>query len=191
VVFDNCVHMKVAYVRSSTDAGSREYQLDAIGSVDRVFEDVISGVKEQRPGLEELLNFVREGDTVVVHSISRLGRSLKIVLQIVEQFNQKGVQLVSVKEGFDASTPVGRMTMNILCSVAELEREQIIDKLQSARRCSKVRQGRKPVIHTKREAIETMLNSGTMSHQQIMKSVGISRGSFYKLIREIETGAVV
>jgi DNA invertase Pin-like site-specific DNA recombinase len=177
--------MKVAYVRSSTDAGSRDYQLDAIGSVDRVFEDVISGVKEQRPGLDELLNFVREGDTVVIHSISRLGRSLKIVLQIVEELNRKGVQLVSVKEGFDASTPVGRMTMNILCSVAEMEREQIIDKLQSGRRCSKVKQGRKSTIHTKREAIETMIKSGTMSHQQIMKSVGISRGSFYKLLKEI------
>jgi DNA invertase Pin-like site-specific DNA recombinase len=178
--------MKVGYVRSSSEAGSRDYQIDAIGSVDRVFEDVISGVKENRPGLTELLNFVREGDTVVVHSISRLGRSLKVVLQIVDQLNQKGVKLVSVKENFDTATPVGRLTMNILCSVAEMEREQIVDKLQSARRCSKVKQGRKPTIHTKREAIQTMLNSGTMSHQQIMKSVGISRGSFYKLMREIE-----
>jgi DNA invertase Pin-like site-specific DNA recombinase len=177
--------MKVGYIRSSTEAGTRDYQLDAIGCVDRVFEDVISGVKENRPGLTELLNFVRDGDTVVVHSISRLGRSLKIVLQIVEQLNQKGVKLISIKEGFDASTPVGRMTMNILCSVAELEREQIIDKLQSARRLSKVKQGRKPTIHTKREAIETMIKSGTMSHQQVMKSVGISRGSFYKLLKEI------
>ncbi len=98
---------------------------------------------------------------------------------------EPSVQLVSVKESIDASTPVGRMTMNILCSVAELEREQIIDELQSARRCSKVRQGRKPTIQTKREAIQTMLNSGTMSHQQIMKSVGISRSSFYNLIKEL------
>jgi DNA invertase Pin-like site-specific DNA recombinase len=98
---------------------------------------------------------------------------------------EPSVQLVSVKEGFGPSTPVGHITMNILCSVAEMEREQIVDKLQSARRCSKVKQGRKPTIHKKREAIQTMLNSGTISHQQIMKSVGISRGSFYKIIKEI------
>jgi DNA invertase Pin-like site-specific DNA recombinase len=177
--------MKVGYVRSSTEAGSRGYQIDAIGSVDRLFEDVISGVKEQRPGLSELLNFVRDGDTVVVHSISRLGRSLKVVLQIVDQLNQKGVKLVSVKESFDTSTPVGRLTMNILCSVAEMEREQIVDKLQSARRCSNVKQGRKPTIHTKKDAIQAMLSSGTMSHTQIMKSVGISRGSFYKLLHDL------
>ena len=177
--------MKVGYIRSSTEAGSRDYQLVAIGSVDRVFEDVISGVKENRPGLTELLNFVRDGDSVVVHSISRLGRSLKVVLQIVDQLNQKGVKLISIREKFDTETAVGRLTMNILCSVAEMEREQIVDKLQSARRCSKVKQGRKPTIHTKREAIETMIKSGTMSHQQVMKSVGISRGSFYKLLKEI------
>ncbi len=81
---------------------------------------------------------------------------------------ERSMQLASVKESIDASSPAGRLTINILSSVAELEREQIFDKLQSARRCSKVWQGRKPAIHTKREAIKTTLNSETMSHQQIM-----------------------
>ncbi len=178
--------MRVAYVRSSTEAGSRDYQLDAIGQVDRVFEDVITGTASSRPALNEMLEFVRAGDVVVVHSVSRLGRSLRVCLEIVEKLQAKGCQLISVKEGFDAGTPVGKLVMSILASVAELEREQIVEKLQSARRISTKPQGRKPTVHNKLPAIQAMIAQGKMTHTEIIKAVGVSKGSFYKLLREIE-----
>lgn len=179
--------MRIGYVRTSTEKGSQEYQLEAIGKCDRVFTDIISGIKSSRPALDELLSFARADDTVVVHSISRLGRNLRIVLEIVEKFNLRGVKLISIKEGFDASTPTGRLVMNILASVAELEREQIVERMQEGRKVSKKKQGRKPLLPSKKEAVEAMLKTGEMTHTAIMKSVGLSRASFYKLLKQIET----
>ncbi len=172
-------------MRSSTEKGSQDYQIEAIGKCDRIFTDIISGVKSSRPALDELLTFARQGDEVVVYSISRLGRNLRLVLEIVEQFNRKGVKLVSIKEGFDASNPTGRLVMNILASVAELEREQVIERMQDGRKISNKKQGRKPLLQSKKEAVVAMLKSGEMTHTAIMKSVGLSRASFYKLLKEI------
>jgi putative DNA-invertase from lambdoid prophage Rac len=121
----------IAYARVSTDDQTTESQRHAIGDrykVDRWFtDDAVSGATKakDRPGLGALLEYVREGDTVVVSAIDRLGRNTIDVLETVEHFKAKKVAVVSLREGFDISTPIGKAMLTMLAAVAELERENI------------------------------------------------------------------
>lgn len=121
----------VGYVRVSTDDQTTANQRRAIEERYKVAkwfsDDGVSGSipARQRPGLSELLKYVREGDTLVVHAIDRLGRNTVDVLNTVETLKKEGVSIVSLREGFDLSTPVGKAMLTMLAAMAELERENI------------------------------------------------------------------
>jgi putative DNA-invertase from lambdoid prophage Rac len=146
----------IAYVRVSTDDQTCENQRRGIGAryaVSRWFEDDgISGAvaASARPGLSSLLAYVREGDTVVVAAIDRLGRNTIDVLSTVEALQVKGVSVVSMREGFDLATPPGKLMLTMLAAVAELEREHLkarqLAGLERARAEGK-NLGRKKVIN--------------------------------------------
>lgn len=121
----------IAYVRVSTDDQTTENQRRAIAeryTITKWFADNgLSGSipAAQRPSMAELLSYVREGDTVVVAAIDRLGRNTIDVLTTVEVLKRKGVSVVSMREGFDLSTPIGKAMLAMLAAIAELEKENI------------------------------------------------------------------
>ncbi|MWJ28597.1 recombinase family protein [Halomonas sp. ZH2S] len=124
----------IAYVRVSTEDQSTNTQRATIlerHKVDRWFVDeATSGLikAQDRKGLGELLNYVREGDTVIVYAIDRLGRNTVDVLETVEKLNSKGVAVLSLREGFDMSTPMGKAMLTMLSAMAELERSNIKER---------------------------------------------------------------
>jgi DNA invertase Pin-like site-specific DNA recombinase len=131
----------LGYARVSTDHQSLDQQHDALtaASVDRIFTDKISGTREDRPGLAALLDYAREGDTVVVVALDRLGRSLAGIVRTIETLTERAIMLRSLREGIDYSTPVGRMVAGIFASLAEYERELIHERAAVARQAARAR----------------------------------------------------
>ena len=117
--------VRLGYTRVSTIAQTLDQQnaaLEAAG-VRKTFSDVMSGARDDRPGLAALMEYVRAGDTVVVWKLDRLGRNMLHILQTVKELTDRGVTLVSITDGIDSSTPAGRMMIGVLGSLAEYERE--------------------------------------------------------------------
>ena len=122
--------MKIGYIRVSTveQNTARQEVLMAELGVDMVFIDRASGKNAQRPELARMLEFVRQGDTVVVEAISRFARNTRDLLELVEQLTVKGVEFVSRKEAIDTTTPSGKFMLTIFGAVAELERAYILER---------------------------------------------------------------
>ena len=116
---------RIGYARVSSSTQNLDRQEDAFQALnlDRVFCDKASGRDAARPGLQEMLGYIRSGDTLVVESISRIARSTKDLLAIVEKLDAKGVGFVSLKESIDTSTPQGTFVMTVFAALAQLERE--------------------------------------------------------------------
>ena len=119
--------MKVAYVRVSTAEQNEARQLEALEKfgIDKWYTEKVSGKNTNRPKLQEMLDFVREGDTVYIHDFSRLARSTKDLLDIVELLNAKKVNLVSNKENLDSSTPTGKLMLTMIGAINEFERQNL------------------------------------------------------------------
>ena len=122
--------MNIAYVRVSTVEQNEARQLEGLKKYDinKWFTEKISGKDTNRPELKNLLDFVREGDTVYVHDFSRLARSTKDLLNIVDQLNRKKVHLVSNKENLDSSTPTGKLMLTMIAAINEFERTNLLER---------------------------------------------------------------
>ena len=122
----------IGYIRVSTKEQNTGRQhndfINAGITIDRVYEEKISGKNTERPQLRAMLQYVREGDTVYVESFSRLARSTRDLLEIVEELTSKGVQFVSLKENVDTSTPQGKFMLTVFAGLAQLERENILQR---------------------------------------------------------------
>ena len=122
--------MKLAYIRVSTVEQNEARQLEAMRSygIEKYFTEKVAAKDTNRPKLKELLEFAREGDTIHIHDFSRLARSTKDLLEIVEQLNAKGVHLISNKENIDTSTPTGKLMLTMIGAIAEFERQNMLDR---------------------------------------------------------------
>ncbi len=139
---DNMIHVRVAkekdslkgkhiaYVRVSTVEQNEERQIEALKKydIDKWFTEKVSAKNANRPELLKMLDYVREGDTVYIHDFSRLARSTKDLLDIAEQLQEKGVELVSNKENVDTSTPTGKLMLTMIGAIAEFERQNMLDR---------------------------------------------------------------
>ena len=186
--------MKVGYVRVSTveqNTARQEVLMEELG-VERVFMDKASGKTQQgREQLKKMLQFVREGDVVVVESISRIARNTKDLLQIVERLNEAGVDFVSKKEAIDTKTPSGKFTLTIFGAIAELEREYMLERqregIEIARKNGKYK-GRKPIAvnEAKFKDVYERWKSGGCKAVDAMKELGVKPSTFYRRVREYE-----
>ena len=122
--------MNVAYIRVSTVEQNEARQLEAMKDkgIEKYFTEKVSAKNTNRPELKAMLDFVREGDTIYIHDFSRLARSTKDLLEIVEYLNDKGVHLVSNKENLDTSTPTGKLLLTMIGAIAEFERENLLER---------------------------------------------------------------
>jgi DNA invertase Pin-like site-specific DNA recombinase len=146
----------VGYARVSTMDQDTALQVDALEAAgcERIFEDHASGSREDRPNLAACLDYLRDGDTLVIWKLDRLGRSLPHLLQIAGQFQDRGVQLVITTMGVDTRTPAGRLLYGILGAVAEYERTLIVERTRAGLAAARARGrvgGRKPAL-TPRQA---------------------------------------
>lgn len=122
--------MRVAYVRVSTVEQNEDRQIEALKKhdIEKWFTEKVSGKDTNRPQLQAMLEFVRQGDTVYIHDFSRLARSTKDLLAIVDTLTEKGVHLVSNKENIDSSTPTGKLMLTMIGAIAEFERQNLLER---------------------------------------------------------------
>lgn len=177
----------VGYARVSTGHQSLESQRDGLTTAGcaRIFTDQLSGVRDDRPGLGELLGYVRSGDTVVVVSLDRLGRSLSGVIRTVETLTEAGVLLRSLREGIDYSTATGRMLAGIFAALAAYERELMHERAAAARAAARARgrhTGRPPRLTPDQARQVRSLRAGGESIADLVRGFGASRVTIYRAL---------
>lgn len=180
--------MKVGYARVSTADQNLESQVDALRRVgcDYIYEEKKSGVAD-RGELEKALGYLREGDTLVVTKLDRLGRSLKKLLELIEAFKERGVHFQSLDDGIDTSTSVGNFFFQVIGAFSELERNLIVERthkgLKAAR--SRGRLGGRPKVHKedKKDIAYREVMESRKSIKEIAESLGMSRMTIYRYIK--------
>ena len=182
--------MKIGYVRASTtdQNTARQEVLMAELGVDQVYIDRISGKNTERPELKRMMSFVREGDMVIVESISRFARNTRDLLELVEQLTRKQVEFVSRKEAIDTTTPSGKFMLTIFGAVAELEREYILQRQREGIAIAKSRgiyKGRKPIERPEFKQVVTLWRRGTITAVEAMKRLDMKPSTFYRKVKEV------
>ena len=156
--------------------------------VEQIFIDRMSGKNTDRPELKRMMNFVREGDTVIVESISRFARNTQDLLSLVEQLAAKNVEFISEKEAIDTATPTGKFMLTIFGAVAELEREYILQRQKEGIAIAKsngVYKGRKPIERAEFTSIVTQWRNGKLTAVQAMKKLDMKPSTFYRRVKQI------
>lgn len=184
----------ICYIRVSTkeqNTGRQHACFTEKGiKIDKVYEEKISGKDRKRPQLQAMLDYVREGDTVYIESISRLARNTRDFLNIVDELTKKKVNLISLKEQIDTTTPQGRFVLQIFASLSELERETIKERQREGINLCLAEHrpyGRPKVIITEdfKKAYKAW-KAGNMTAVQAMAQVGMKPNTWYRRVREFE-----
>ena len=180
--------MKFGYARVSTLEQNLDLQIDALTVIGckEIITDEISGSMVERPGLNKLLEKLRNGDELIVWRLDRLGRSIRHLIELINNFHTRGIIFRSLTESIDTSTNNGRLIFNIFASLAEFERNLIRERTMaglSAARARGKKGGRKPKDKSKINAAIQLYNKRELTVEQICKAIGISRGTLYKYIK--------
>lgn len=183
--------MKVGYVRISTreqNTARQDVLMEKLG-VERVYVDKLSGKDTQRPELQKMMDFVREGDTVVVESFSRFARNLRDILELTESLEKKGVKFISQKENIDTCGAAGRLMLQIFGALAEFERETILERQAEGIAIAKA-EGR--MTGRPRKAVDTFetvyqeYREKKISASEGARRLKIARSTWYRKVREYE-----
>lgn len=184
--------MHFAYARVSTEDQNLDLQLDALKAAgcEKIFKEKLSGAKTDRPELARLLEQVREGDTVTVWKLDRLGRSMKHLVETVTSLGEKHVGFKSLKESIDTTTATGKLIFHIFAALAEFERGMLQERTNAGLRASRDRGivgGRKrgiaPEILAKGKSAVALYRAKTESVDKIAQQLGMSKPTLYKLLK--------
>lgn len=175
----------IGYARVSTEDQHLDLQLDALRErgCEKIFEEKRSGKDKKRPQLEAMLDYLREGDTVVVWKLDRLGRSLHDLIDLTQEFERRGIGFVSIKDAIDMSTAVGKLYFHVMGALAEFERDLVRERTMAGLEAARARGhvgGRKPLDADKLEQAFVLYDSKTLSVKDICGLVGISESAFYR-----------
>lgn len=183
--------MKVGYVRCSTEEQNEERQIKMMNeqNTDKIFMDKASGKDTNRTKFKEMMGYVREGDVIVVESVSRIARNTSDLLSIVAQLADKGVEFVSLKENIDTSTPQGRFMLTVFGALAELERESILERQREGIKIAKEQgkyKGRKQIEidETRFRTVCTKWRSGKITAAAAMRELRLQANTFYRRVKK-------
>jgi DNA invertase Pin-like site-specific DNA recombinase len=182
--------MKIGYARVSTREQSLSMQVDALkkAGCDQIHEEIASGAKTSRPVLEEIMRNLREGDTLIIWKLDRLGRNLAHLIHLTTKLIEKKVGLISLNDPIDTSTAQGRMVFGIFASLAEFERELIRERTQAGLKSARGRKGGRPKGMTqaaieKAAIAEALYKNGSIPVRKIAEQLGISKTTLYLYLR--------
>ena len=181
----------IAYIRVSTAEQNEERQLSILKQyqIDRYFSEKVSAKDMHRPQLQEMLRYVREGDTLYICDFSRLARSTMDLLSIVEQLQNKKVQLISIKENIDTSTPTGKLMLQMIAAINEFERANLLERQREGIKCAKERgayKGRKRIAVSDVEFSELyqLWKEHKISKSAMAQTLNVSRTVIDRLIKD-------
>lgn len=185
--------MNIAYIRVSTVEQNEGRQVEGLKSynIDKIFQEKVSAKDTNRPQLNAMLDFAREGDTIFVWDFSRLARSTKDLLDIVEKLKQKKIHLRSIKENLDTSTAAGKLMLTMVAAINEFERDNLLERQKEGIALAKQQgkfKGRKAIDFPQNwEEIYNKWKSRELSGAKAMDKLGLKRNTFYKLIKKYES----
>lgn len=175
----------IGYARVSTEGQELTAQLEQLQAtgVNKVFQEKASGVKQDRPQLAAMLDYVREGDTVVVCKLDRIARSTKHLLEIVESLDAKKVSFQVLNINLDTSTPTGKLMLSMLAAIGQFEREMMLERQREGIRIAKdagAYKGRKPTAREQAEKVMELIGQGK-TKQAVADEIGIGVASVYRI----------
>ena len=176
----------LGYARVSTGEQDAQLQLDALTKVGcyRIFTDTASGALESRPELDNLLDQIRPGDTLVVWRLDRLGRSIRHLINHMDALQERGIDFKSLQESIDTSSSGGRLVFNIFASLAEFERDLIRERTNAGLAAARARGGRPASLSPdKLRTAKRLYEQRDMTVAQIGEVLGVSRSTVYRALR--------
>lgn len=180
--------MLIGYARISTQEQTLDLQQDALEAAgcERVFHDAISGAQTERPGLDKALNHLREGDTLVVWRLDRLGRSLKHLIEVVATLQDLGISFRSLQESIDTTTSGGKLIFHVFGALAEFERSLMLERTKAGLAAARARgrSGGRPRKLSKRrvELLYRLYDEREHSVAEIAAMMGISKSALYRYL---------
>ena len=180
--------MKIGYARVSTAEQNNDLQIDALQKegCDKIFEEKASGAQRDRPELKSALEYARAGDTIVVWKLDRLARSLKQLIETVEDLEKREIGFKSITESIDTSTSGGKLIFHIFASLAEFERNIIRERTKAGLESAKARgrTGGRPSKMSEEDiqVAKTLLKNPDITAKEVAKRMGVSFATLYRLI---------
>jgi DNA invertase Pin-like site-specific DNA recombinase len=190
------VAVQVGYARVSTLEQNLDLQLDALdkSGCQRVFKDTTSGARSDRQGLRDALDYVREGDVLVVWKLDRLGRGLRHLIDTITSLDARGVGFKSLQESLDTTTSGGRLIFHIFGALAEFERELIRERTMAGLHAARARGregGRPQKLDGRKLALaRSMMQDKTVSVTEVAKTLGVNRSTLYRALARAQDASL-